>query len=274
MPSNFGTDDPAVQIRSRVYSEPATARLLRAFAFSTGLMVFLEEARPPDDLHGPPCRGMARLGQARLDKCLLRRSELLDRVATDGTSASTRCPVGAFCLAAPVFARGAHVATLRAGGFTKKMGASKTRADAVRHLLLLIADELGNRAAALLTRAASECPAVSRAMNFIHSNSGEPLHLQEISRAAGVSRQHLCRIWKRHMGMPLHAYLTAIRIDRAKVLLEAGNRKIIDIAFECGFGSLSQFNRAFFHVTGVSPSHWQPERLAISKSEEGFAADK
>ena len=66
----------------------------------------------------------------------------------------------------------------------------------------------------------------------------------------------LAKIWKKQVGVPLNSYLNTIRIERAKVLLEAGNRKIIDVAMECGFGSLSQFNRAFLRTTGVSPSRW------------------
>jgi len=247
-------------LRVRILAEPCAASILSAFACSTGLTVALEEMSPSPDGHGPPCRRMSRHGSRRVLECVKRRAGLLGRVAETGTSAAIGCPVGTFCLAVPVYALGSQVATLRAGGFTRKMGASKARAEAVRELLLLAADELGRRATSLIARPKAGSEAAKRAMDCIHAHSNKPLCLQEVATAAGVSRQHLARIWKRHVGVPLHAYLNAIRIDRAKSLLEADNRKIIEVAMECGFGSLSQFNRAFLRVTGLSPCRWLAQR--------------
>ena len=235
---------------------PNAAGILSAFACSTGLTVSLEKVCPSSGNHGPPCRRMSRLGPRRISECVERRTGLLGRVAETGSSAAIGCPVGTFCLAVPVYALGSQVATLRAGGFTRKMGASKKRADAVREILLLAADELGRHAASQLAHPRSGSAAVNRAMDYIHSHSSEPVRIQDIAAEVGVSRQHLVKIWKQHTGLTLHSYLRAIRIDHAKTLLENDCRKIIETAMACGFGSLSQFNRAFLRVTGVSPSRW------------------
>jgi AraC-like DNA-binding protein len=199
---------------------------------------------------------MRRLGQQRIQECVDRRAGLLGHVAGTGTSASIRCPVGTYCLAVPVYAQGFHVVTIRAGGFTRKMGASKARADAIRELLLLVSDELGRRAAAMIAHPLSGNAAVRRAMDHIHAHSNEPVRIQDIAAEVGVSRQHLVKIWKQHVGLTLHSCLRAVRIDHAKALLETDGHKIIEVAMACGFGSLSQFNRAFLRVTGVSPSCW------------------
>jgi AraC-like DNA-binding protein len=235
-------------------------RIMHVLAASTGLTVALDRVSPAGNGHGPPCGGMARLGPGRIHECVTRRNGLLGRVAESGSSASIPCPVGAFCMAVPVYALGSQVATLRAGGFTRKMGASKARADAVRELLLFVSDEIGRRAATLLTHPEPGSAAFKQALDFLHANSGRPLRLQSVAAVAGVSRQHLAKIWKNQMGVSLSTCLRAIRIERAKSLLEAGNKKIIDVALECGFGSLSQFNRAFLRVTGVSPSRWLAQR--------------
>ena len=258
----LGVAEPIVpsDLRARILAEPNAAGILSAFACSTGLTVALEEICPSPGGYGPPCRGMLRLGHRRISECVIRRTGLLGHVAKTGSSAAIGCPVGTFCLAVPVFALGSHVATLRAGGFTRKMGASKKRANAVREFLLLVADELGRHAANQLALPRFRITAVNRAMNYMRAHSGRPLRIQEVAAEVGVSRQHLAKIWKKHVGIPLHACLNAIRIDRAKILLEAGNRKIIDTAMDCGFGSLSQFNRAFLRATGVSPSHWIDQR--------------
>lgn len=196
------------------------------------------------------------MGPRRVYECVNRRAGLLEQVARTGSSAAVSCPVGTFCLAVPVYALGIQMATLRAGGFTKKMGASRERADAVRELLLLASDELGRCASSLIGRPPSGSSAVGRALAHIHAHSDRQVRIQDVTTVAGVSRQHLARIWKKHVGIPLNFYLSAVRIERAKALLEADKLKIIEVAMECGFGSLSQFNRSFLRTTGVSPSRW------------------
>ena len=243
-------------LRARILAGPEAADILRALAGSTGLTVSLEEVSPAPGGHGPPCQQMSRLGSRRISGCEMRRSRLLEQVAATGSSAAIGCPVGTFCLAVPVCAQGIQVATLRASGFTKKIGASKERADAVRSLLLLASDELGRRAASLISRPQPGSAAVSQALAHIHAHSDKPVPMQELTAVAGVSRQYLAKIWKKQVGVPLNGYLNAIRIERAKALLDAGNRKIIDVAMDCGFGSLSQFNRAFLRATGVPPTRW------------------
>ena len=250
-----GRNVPA-DLSDRILAEPEAAGILRALAGSTGLTVSLEEVSPAPGEHGPPCQRMSRLGPRRISGCEKRRSGLLGQVAGTGSSAAINCPDGTFCLAVPVYAQGIQVATLRASGFTKKMGASKERADAVRSLLTLASDELGRRAASTLTRPRPGSAAVRQALDHIHAHSFKPIPMEKLTAVAGVSRQYLAKIWKKQVGVPLNGYLIAIRIERAKVLLEAGNRKIIDVAMESGFGSLSQFNRAFLRATGDSPSRW------------------
>lgn len=200
---------------------------------------------------------MSRLGARRISECVKRRKGLLRKVTDTGSSAVIRCPVGSFCMAVPIYALGSQVATLRAGGFTRRMGASKTRANAVRDLLLLASDEIGRRAASLLCCPEAGSSAIKVALHFLYTNSQNSVRLQDVAKVAGVSRQHLAKIWKKHMGFPLSSCLRGIRIDHAKSLLEAGEKKIIDIAGECGFGSLSQFNRAFLLATGHTPSDWR-----------------
>ncbi len=245
-----------LDLRLRVLSIPENADILRSLARSTGLTVALEDVSPAPNGHGPSCCRMTSLGPRRISECITRRSGLLKQVAGNRASAAIHCPVGAFCLAAPVFWRGTHIATLRAGGFTKKMGASKERADAVRKLLELAADALGRRADHLTTHPGSDSAAVRRVMEHIQSHSNEPIRVRDLADVAGVSRQHLAKIWKKQVGVPLNACLSTVRIERTKVLLAAGNKKIVDVAMECGFGSLSQFNRSFLRATGVSPRSW------------------
>lgn len=240
-------------MRSLPVEDPAVKHILESFALSTGLMVSLENLRPAIDGHGPPCERMSRMGAKRIGGCEARRTLLMDRVAATCGPASVKCRFGAFCLAVPVCVHGCHAATLRAGGFTRKTGTSRLRADAIRDFLLLAAEEVERRMVLRTEFLPSGGAALNRALAYIHGHFADPIRLAQIAGEAGVCRQHLSRIWRKHMGLPLNAYLHALRIERACVLLRTPGKKIITAAFECGFGSVSQFNRVFLRLRGIPP---------------------
>lgn len=68
------------------------------------------------------------------------------------------------------------------------------------------------------------------------ATSVEP-SLEEAARAANLSRFHFIRVFKREMGQTPWEYLTAMRVERACLLLKQAGCSIADIAQECGFGN-------------------------------------
>ena len=62
---------------------------------------------------------------------------------------------------------------------------------------------------------------------------------------------------KQELGMTPHAYLTAIRLENAKKLLERTDQPIQKIALECGFSDNSIFYKAFKKSFSLSPSEWR-----------------
>lgn len=76
---------------------------------------------------------------------------------------------------------------------------------------------------------------------------------EELAALVYLSPSRFGDIFKRAVGMPPMLYLIHIRLDRALGLLENGGLKITDIALECGFQSLTNFNRLFKKHVGVTP---------------------
>ena len=74
---------------------------------------------------------------------------------------------------------------------------------------------------------------------------------------AGVSRQHFCRLFREHIGTTFVRYVTYLRVGRACAALDDPGISIKEAAFSAGFGSISQFNRAFMQEVGVSPSQYR-----------------
>lgn len=97
--------------------------------------------------------------------------------------------------------------------------------------------------------------AVRRALELAHDRVAEPITLEELAVHAGLDKFHLCRAFRAQVGMPPHAYLTHLRILRAKALLGAGVRPK-DVAPRVGLYDQSQLNRHFRRIVGTTPGEY------------------
>jgi AraC family transcriptional regulator len=96
-----------------------------------------------------------------------------------------------------------------------------------------------------------------RAIEFMHDNFGGELTLEEIAAAAYLSEFHFARLFKQITGIPPHAYLANLRIERARKLLAETQIPIIEIAAMVGYHSHSHFTKIFKSVTGLTPREYR-----------------
>ena len=107
-----------------------------------------------------------------------------------------------------------------------------------------------------LLQSEAGCPiAVKSAIQFMHSRAGEPISLEEVSKSAGVGLYHLIRLFRKHLGLTPHAYLTQIRISKSQQLLKHGT-PISQIALDVGFADQAHFTKRFKQLIGTSPAHY------------------
>jgi AraC family transcriptional regulator len=85
------------------------------------------------------------------------------------------------------------------------------------------------------------------------------LGLGALAREAGLSRYHFLRTFQRLTGLTPHQYLLRGRLREAATRLATEPAKIIEIALDCGFGDVSNFNRAFHAEFGVSPRAYRSQ---------------
>jgi AraC-like DNA-binding protein len=85
----------------------------------------------------------------------------------------------------------------------------------------------------------------------------EPIDLDDAAGDAGLSAFHFLRVFSSALGVTPHQYLIRSRLRRAARLLADETRPISDIAFDVGFGDLSNFVRTFRRAAGVSPRHFR-----------------
>ncbi|ASA26198.1 AraC family transcriptional regulator [Paenibacillus donghaensis] len=80
-----------------------------------------------------------------------------------------------------------------------------------------------------------------------------PWTLEELAALTYLSPSRFSDIFRRTVGMSPLMYLIHLRLEHAYSLLESSDRKIVDIAMECGFRTLSNFNRLFKRHIGTEP---------------------
>jgi len=78
-----------------------------------------------------------------------------------------------------------------------------------------------------------------------------------MARAAGLSRAHFSREFRRAFGEPPHAYLLARRLERASSLLRTTDHSVLDICLSVGLHSVGSFTTSFTRAYGMSPSAYR-----------------
>lgn len=92
------------------------------------------------------------------------------------------------------------------------------------------------------------------AKTYLASRLGERLTLDEVARAVYTSPFHLARIFRQRTGMPVHRYLTLLRLRASLERLAGGENNLTALALELGFSSHSHFADAFRREFGRTPS--------------------
>ena len=88
---------------------------------------------------------------------------------------------------------------------------------------------------------------------WIDAHSHNAIVLEDAAREAGLSPFHFLRLFSAVLGVTPHQYLVRSRLRHAARLLPDHDRAITDIAYDVGFGDLSNFVRTFHRAAGVSP---------------------
>ena len=96
-----------------------------------------------------------------------------------------------------------------------------------------------------------------RAKDLADARYFEPLDVDDLARAAGLSRAHFSREFRSAFGESPHAYLLTRRLERAAALLRTTDRSIADICFSVGLQSVGSFTTSFHRTYGVPPTTYR-----------------
>jgi AraC-like DNA-binding protein len=102
----------------------------------------------------------------------------------------------------------------------------------------------------------SEHPRLEAAAAFIRAHRADPLSLEDICAASGLSRSYLIRAFRQRFGLTPHGYLLDQRVQQARGQLRRG-RAIAEVALEAGFADQAHLQRAFKQHLAATPGHYR-----------------
>ena len=98
---------------------------------------------------------------------------------------------------------------------------------------------------------------LTRAKDLADRRYADRLDVDDLARAAGLSRAHFSREFRRHFGESPHAYLLTRRLERAAALLRTTDRSVAEICFGVGLASVGSFTTSFTRTFGMSPTRYR-----------------
>ncbi|WNC16422.1 AraC family transcriptional regulator [Brevibacillus brevis] len=122
----------------------------------------------------------------------------------------------------------------------------------------LLGRQTGSHSAAWRSRPVPTThPSLNRVLERIHEQYASPINIEQLAATAGVNKFYLIRLFRLHLGVTPSRYVADIRLARAAEALLSSSREITDVAFACGFGSLSGFERQFKQRYGMTPTEYR-----------------
>ena len=105
---------------------------------------------------------------------------------------------------------------------------------------------------------------IKTARKYIEDHFDKDISLDDVSRVVNISPYYFSKVFKEECGLNFIEYLTNIRIDKAKELLEKSNLSIKEICISCGYTDPNYFSRSFKKNVGVTPTEYK-EKLYEQK---------
>ena len=128
------------------------------------------------------------------------------------------------------------------------------------HLLNSILIDVLNEGNRLASHCLDMNPIIRESISRMLNAPGEDHSLGSFSKAFNISNCHFSRLFRQSTGIPFKQYLTTLRMEYAKRLLEEKQLPIIEVGAECGYHTPCQFIRAFKAFAGTTPSAYRKSR--------------
>lgn len=127
----------------------------------------------------------------------------------------------------------------------------------VAQSFLAHARALVGRESHLPARSAKSVSFRRRIDEYLESNLGARIHVDDLVSLTHLSTSHFHRVFRRRFGQPPMSYVMERRVRRAQTLMLAAKQPLIQISLDCGFCDQAHFSRTFRRVVGMTPREWR-----------------
>ena len=135
---------------------------------------------------------------------------------------------------------------------------TRSQYEALISLLTIFAEHLAECSRVLVALPNTTEPrSITKAREFITLHSHEAISLAGVAHAVNMSANYFSEKFKLIAGLNFVDFVARVRVEKARNLLLNPHRRIGEVAYEVGFQSLSQFNRAFLRLVGCSPTDYR-----------------
>jgi AraC-like DNA-binding protein len=157
-------------------------------------------------------------------------------------------------------------ARLRSGAHSLRDALAQTTSSRVAHLQAVLWEMIAGLDAGGAHHAAMEPDSGSwklrAAENLMKDRLAQPLGIDDLATAAGISRSQLTRLYIRHFGVGPAERLRQLRIERACELMTGSTLNVKEVAHVCGFVCANHFCRVFLKTMGATPTEYRLAKLA------------
>lgn len=107
----------------------------------------------------------------------------------------------------------------------------------------------------------AEIPVTSRRIQvlkeYIDTHYSEEIRMETLSTMVNMTPNALSRFFKQRTNRSISNYINEVRIGQATLLLVSSNCTVVEISYKCGFNTISNFNRTFKAVKGLTPTEFK-----------------
>lgn len=106
--------------------------------------------------------------------------------------------------------------------------------------------------------------AVQRIQEYIEAHLDDDITMADLARASLFSPWHSYRLFRQYMNMTPTEYIRRLRLSKSAMRLKRENCRVIDVAYDLGFGSVDGYQRAFFREFGCNPGEYAKDPVPIT----------
>lgn len=107
---------------------------------------------------------------------------------------------------------------------------------------------------------------MERVCDYIHQHLTEDIDRAQLAKLAHLSEGAFSRFFRSRTGKTVPEYINEVRVGRACRMIAEDQQNITDIALDCGYRNLANFNRRFREVAGCTPREYRAQMRTLSGS--------